>query len=270
MLAAMRASVLSPGEIARRHDAAISAAAVKAYETIEMISLDKFDGVDDWKGVLANMDWGPAPDDAPELRRDALASALAEFLWHRFSLRSAQAYIEWQKRTSHEIRPFDELVRVRADFEHLFGEPIPPSLSVESVFAKFFDVSLSLGDGANDPVGVAVDRSGLVARFGIVRSMRPSERPWVSGDLPLEMWHVRGGGTMRSWWRPSAGDLASVLEEHGEALCATVGLILEYRNGSRRPLVFTYYWHPVVETWELNCINAYNGHGDFISAMEHE
>lgn len=270
MLAVMRATVWSPGEIARRHDAAISAAAAKAYDAVEMIRLDTFNGVNDWTDVLAHIDWGPAPDGVSELRTDELATMLAEFSWYRFNVRSSQEYIEWQKRTSHEIRHFDELVRVHADFEHLFGEPIPASSGVEEVFARFFDVSLSLGDGANDPVAVANDRKGLVARFGVVRSMRPSERPWVSGDIPLAMWHVRGGGTMRSWWRPVEGDLGSIIEERGEALCATIGLIVEYLNGSRRPLVFTCYWHPSAERWEIDSINAYNSRGGFISAMEHE
>jgi hypothetical protein len=135
------------------------------------------------------------------------------------------------------------------------------------LFAAYWDAALDYGDGFNRPIGVAKDAKGLLIVFGVLHNIA-DQRPLLDGQLSSDVWHGRGGGAMRMWFAPSR-TLAEIIAQEGHAVIAHAGMVLAYKDGSRRPLVLTLSWNRDSRRWEIQAATVYNfPPGSPLSTME--
>lgn len=201
--------------------------------------------------------------------KQALLDEVADFLYFRFAQPSVEAYKAWRRSTGCRFKDLAESLRpwyVDEAYEAYFGEPFPDDPDVERLFDRFWSAGLEWGGGVNRPVALAEEPKGLACVFGTITPGDP-RRAMLAGEMSADLWHGGIASTMRGWWRP-AQSTRDLLKRHGRAHYAVVGVILEYADGSRRPLILTWPWDPHAQRWVLEDVNVKNFPAAALSAME--
>ncbi|MCW5775240.1 MAG: hypothetical protein KIS87_02165 [Phycisphaeraceae bacterium] len=189
-----------------------------------------------------------------------LFDTVNEFVRLRLANPAPAQYVRWRRNQGYAFRTIDDMKRswfIHTDWEFHYSEPFPDEAPVERVFARFFTDAFTLKDGYNKPVAIARVPEGLICTVARVESLHGAHRPVPNGTLGRNAWAGATNGTLRNWWRHERNGEA-LLKEHGSVLCAEVGILLQFEDGSRRPLVLTLVLDPRDNEWRIEFLNTYN------------
>jgi len=189
----------------------------------------------------------------------ALLQDAAEFVRLRFIARDFDAYVAW--RTGHGFRwkTLDSLEKtwtVVSDYPAVFGVPAPRDADIPRFMRDYWSIALDRTGGMNNPARIATHSPGVVVRLAHATS-RNAARSLLDGSLGTTLWHGPSSATMRSWFVPPTSR-QKLIAEHGGVDAAEIGLILEFADGSRRPLQLGYFFDPVPSKWMLEHVNMNN------------
>lgn len=215
--------------------------------------------------------WDRAP--LSRAQRESLARHVAEFLHYRYAQVEPGVYRDW--RTSRGYRMIDRTYFV---FDRGFGrvwtagfnEPLPDSLSMEQMFDAFWPLGTSALGASDVPVAIGTDPRSWSIAVGPMSVLDPHIRPSLGNkSRPNDDWIGIGGATMRTWFEPSTL-LASIAAADGTVAAAEVGVLIEYKNGDRRPLGITLTYDNTRSRWWLIYVCQYNIPEDgLVAALEY-
>lgn len=136
-------------------------------------------------------------------------------------------------------------------YSNVTEEPLPDT---DEDFAAIFDytwrVREAIGDGANRARHMSSDRVGLNALITQAESgLHP--RPTLQGSLGSLAWYGGSSISARRWFIPDVS-MQQVIDQHGHVTIATIGVVAEFHDGIRRPIIYTLYWVPRRGEWYLH------------------
>ncbi len=201
--------------------------------------------------------------------RDGVLRAFSDFFVKRYVRPNVGEYISWRRSAGYVPRDYGEFNKVwgvEDDYLAIFKE-LPPVKGTEAMFPRFFDVGLTMANGSMKPVAVTNDSRGIVIAIGEVR--HPGQpRPVLSTEIPSSLWHGKTSATPRCWWEP-VHKWEDILKREHRVVWVEIGVIVEFGDGFRRPLVHSFFWDPIDKRWMLGTINSYNDDMTRITALEY-
>ncbi|MDQ7013303.1 MAG: hypothetical protein Q9O74_05325 [Planctomycetota bacterium] len=174
--------------------------------------------------------------------------------------RDLAAYKQWRRSRGDVLRSMDDMNRswfIVQDWQQDFGEEPPPNPDAETAFDRHWDRWFEAAGSGGLPVGIAESPDGLECAVGIVDSIAGDKRPQLLGSMGRAGWTGGRGGTCRVWWTHERNG-HMLLKEYGKVLCAEVGMVIEYGNGGRHPLVTSWVLDPAMHQWRLEYVCVYN------------
>lgn len=194
--------------------------------------------------------------------RDTLATVIASY----YLSPSPQPYKAWRASQGTRVRPVDPTGRAGISLQQIAnemriapgneGEIINEPATVEEAFDLLWRLKDQIGGGINRPVSICDSPPGL--RVLVTEATAENPRvPAIEGGLTMDGWY--GGVSMSSLplFEP-VERLTDVLDRHRRALVAVAGVCFEFADGTRRPVIFTSYYHPQREMWILHQVNMAN------------
>jgi len=228
-----------------------------AFEQLDMLPLGSSSS-DDIKSTLnagsVKLGEGMTAADAA-----AVWSEAATFLDRRFLRADFAEYISWRESTGCKLRQADDVManeHAYADYEKIMGAPLTAGTDVKSVFEAYWKVSPSRGDGLNRPRGIARTPSGATMTIGFSKD-RYNPRLFLEGQLGSRLWYGPDSAAMRNWFNPPIQP-KEIVKRYGRVAIAEVGIVVEWENGSRRPLIMGFFRHPTTARWVLWQVNQNN------------
>lgn len=211
------------------------------------------------ESLLANS--SVARDDAAPLPDAAMAQlwrCAAEFLYYQVINADPDQYAMWRRSRGYVLRDEKKLrhwLGGEMYFEHFAGRKWEEGTPGERAFAELWRITRGAeGDHAKAACmqGICSDPKGLATVLGRLDPATPARRKPIEGVMPKEIWIGGFGGASLAWWHRPQDQWTH------DVLYADVGVVAEFGNKNRRPIVMTFYWHPVDRTWILQFINQYN------------
>lgn len=192
---------------------------------------------------------------------DALVEQVAEFLFMRFGQDSPAQYRAWRAARGDEWREWSylrDIWNVSKWYEAHVGEPIPDGAGskMDEVFDRLWIRRAEMYDGFNRLDSIAAEPKGLAVVIARATLGDPLPK-MVHGEMNERLWYGEVEGTHCSWWQPRV-TIASLLENRGEAIVATVGVVAQFGERWRRPLIMMYVWDPMSSAWVLETLNTTN------------
>lgn len=117
-----------------------------------------------------------------------------------------------------------------------------------TLYTVAWQLSRSVGDGANRFRAISTDPSALVAK--VVALGADGRFPSLDAGIGLAAWHGASSMSSRPWFTPAV-TLTEVLRQQGTALGAAVGVVLEAEDGIRRPIIIHVYWDQRDAIWRV-------------------
>lgn len=194
--------------------------------------------------------------------RDTLATAIATY----YLSPSPQPYKAWRVSQGTRVRPVDATGRAGISLQQIAnemriapgneGEIINEPATVEEAFDLLWRLKDQIGGGINRPVSICDSPPGLRVLVAEATAENPRV-PAIEGGLTMDGWY--GGVSMSSlpFFEPIER-LTDVLDRHRRALVAVAGVCFEFEDGTRRPVIFTSYYHPQREMWILHQVHMAN------------
>jgi hypothetical protein len=187
---------------------------------------------------------------------DALVRSLkrfvAEFVYFRFIRDDASDYVAWRLSRGDRFKEKDLIFGkwlVASDYEVYFNELFPEDADVQEVFERVYNFHREGRNDGHRPVGMGVDESGLIT--GIQR-MNPAlgfERIDLGSEELNTLWYEPNLGSHRGWFEVGV-DLAG----DDELLSGLVGVVLEYADGTLRPVIVSAYLDPKIGHWSVSML----------------
>lgn len=199
----------------------------------------------------------------------SLFTTLAEFEDARYSGKPSADYIAWRKSRGYRWLTEEEMAlwSPKDDHEPIFGTPLDPAESHDSVFGRYFDFGTEGKGGSSRPVKFANETKGVLACFGVCTSVHDM-RPYLRGELGDEVWHGRIAATMRKWWAPGVTE-RDLIARHGSVLRAQIGIVSQMADGRLGPRIYSFYWDPDRSQWWLSIICDNNSDITNATALEY-
>ena len=239
-----------------------------AWREVSVQPLEAVGTLDGALGVLSAMDVRGEPCE-PRLT-EALRREVAEFLVHRFGAGGCAAYIAWRQSGGDRLRSITEMEKkwlISDDYQLTFNAPLRPDEDAIRVFEQFWASNFTVRSGSTKPTQLASDGGGLVMVVGTLRDAR-GDYPPIAGKYGMPLWHGKVAGTNRAWFEP-ARSIKELLAAQGSVRCASVGLIAQVQDGSRRPWILTYVLDTAREKWMLTSFCQNNYHRDQITVIDY-
>jgi len=97
--------------------------------------------------------------------------------------------------------------------------------------------------------GLPGDEKGMLVTFKLVTAsdLKP---PTFEGKLGSEVWVGGRSSAGNNWWQGEFSELVSA----GELLTGYLATVVEFETGPRRPMIWSWYWHPTQERWRLRAV----------------
>lgn len=241
----------------------------RAYAAIGVTDISGLHSADDVYQLIRSMPFGGQVE-LSSASREKLLRHFAAFVYHRFASPSIDEYIAWRHSEGYDFVPRGDLVRkwaVGSDYESLFGTALPENASSEALFRKFWTDLERRQKDVDRPRAIAIEPAGLAGSVSRMKASNP-DLDLLQGDLGAGMWHGVYNATFRNWWSPPHR-MAELLSERGEATVALVGAIVEFADGSRRPLVATFTYSPADDRWFIEKLTEYNFPIDQLVLLEY-
>lgn len=205
------------------------------------------------------------PELASDPRLAELLDQSAEFLCGRYGpSANADQYIRWRRDQGYRWTDRDDLeinwtVHEAWPLIVTDGTPFPGYDHPDRVFAGLFGPVLDLGTGRNRPIGISADSAGLIVDRDYPTKSNP-DLDLISGTFDEGLWHGRSVGTLCAFWQPPrAFDRALVID--GSVEVVRIGMIVEFADGSRRPMIQKWLWDPKADRWFLYALNEQHDEG---------
>ncbi len=247
---------------------AIMNKAQKAYKAFEMVP---FEELVDLESVEAIFQLGAIQEPQPATRqipaaispeqikhaKAQLRTVMAQFVHYRLLDPDLDRYIAWRHGRGDVVKPKGEIYLLAEDYESLFNEPMPLNMSSEQVFRRFYEHMESIQDKANTPIAISEDPD---AQFFHMWWEHPHIGPafvTVDNALGNDFWignRSAGSGT----WIWGALDDHKFYLSTNPVLKAMAGVIVQYADGDRYPLVLNLHWDPNSAQWMIDGISAAN------------
>ncbi|MDQ7012845.1 MAG: hypothetical protein Q9O74_02985 [Planctomycetota bacterium] len=229
-----------------------------AYARLDVQPGSSLDSPEAVRALLARVDFS-SDKRLDAQSRDELLDALSGFVYARFIQSDPETYLEWREQHGYTFRSEEDL-RTVAGIEQVYrqalGEEPAADLTMSEMFTRVFSVAHA---GTGSPwslTAVASTGDGLCAAVGEM-SLQDMSRAPLEGTLSADLWRGRVWGGVPSWFArgPSAIEL---LQTHESLLYADIGMIMEFQDGVRRPVVCTFIREPSSGRWRLEYLMAYN------------
>lgn len=202
-------------------------------------------------------------------QRESLLVTTGEFLEVCFLADSVEANLRWRERhgfvllSRHELLE-DHHVQVPKIWDALLDEPFPEQSEPREWFSALWAPFREYGDGANKMVAMAEDGDGLI--ITAKNRVSPDDPIPDPGNVPIRGENsIHGPGawiggsivTGSSWWLPPR-TAAQIINSTERCTTVTVGIIAKFANGEHRPILITFDWDPVGQTWLLEGLRTSN------------
>lgn len=212
----------------------------------------------------------PPPAPAGVGSADDLMKQVAEFVYYAFVQDSYPAYREWRRSQGDSLLPaatLEDFWMVKTGiYPYVMKKPWAPGMDSEAAFEDLWNWSRSPAGRASRIKGIASQPRGGALMFGELTREDPRTRLTISGEMPAEVWRGVYNATHPNWWMMP--DVAQRLAlSSGKADYAEVGLIMEFGDGARHPLVMTWHWQPSAGRWRLLHLCSYNCSEKMITYM---
>jgi len=203
-----------------------------------------------------------------ESTRSLLLNALAEFI-SMYYVEAESAYGDWRASSGHSVRTREEMIEhslIEESYEYTNGSSLPSNLAMSELFDLFRHDAISFGNGANQAVAIACEPDGVVF---VAKRLSDADRtfPMLQQRLSIDEWHGRHSMGCRRWWLPPRR-LQDTLTEAGATIGVTAGVVLAYRDGTRRPLHFKFYLEPGFPRWTLESTSISNYVGKDVRPLD--
>jgi len=189
----------------------------------------------------------------------AVRDEAATFLYKRFVRSDLDEYISWRESKGCKLRDEQDIranERAFTDYSTIIGRPIPSTPTVKSIFAAYWTATLAWGGGLNRPAAIARTAAGSSITIGDSKdSYYP--RLFLEGELGNRLWYGPDSAAMRSWFSPRTQP-KDVVKRYGKVGIAEVGIVMQWADGSRRPLILGFFRDPVTVKWVLWQVNQNN------------
>lgn len=209
--------------------------------------------------AMLSAEWTRAPLSGTQ--RTSLIQHVSEFLEHRYGQTDPAYYRAWRLQNGYRLIDRNRFVayyKFSTDWNAVFGEPLSDSISIEQIFDAFWPIGTSYFGDVDIPVAVGTDPRSWSIAFGRMNVLKPQIRPPIENSVHSnDQWIGIGGGTMRSWFEPPF-ELAELAAADKTVATAEVGLLIEYKNGERRPLGLTLVYDNTRDRWWLIYAAQYN------------
>jgi len=201
-----------------------------------------------------------------------LVRELSSFLYFRFSQDSVDDYLQWRRQDGYHLKSMREMIDpwfVDDSYVNFYklGAKLPEDASVGDLFRQFWDAERSMKKPGDFARAIATDSKGLLVVPGNISKANPTEPP-LDGIIPFNLWYGAYNITLRNWWNPHHSR-DELLDKYDSIPCASVGIIMEFGDGSRRPLDLVYYYDPIDGRWILQSISENNFVNDGIAGLEY-
>lgn len=207
---------------------------------------------------MSQADWSRAP--LSDRLREALIKAVAEFLYHRHAQCDPRRYRQWRQDAGYSLMPRDDFIsshKFGVVWEAVFHEPLPPAKPMDEMFDAFWPVGTSYFGHRDTPDALITAPHAWSIATGPMPLTNRKNRPSLANTVyPNADWIGRGGGTMRGWFQAPVS--LEQLAVRGSVQAAEVGVVIQYRNGERRPLGLTFVRDDARFRWWLIIVCSYN------------
>lgn len=207
----------------------------------------------------------------------ALQTAFSEWLIARLQSQSPEIYRSWRKQ--HGYIPLDAKDmsslwnRVPEDHKARFGSALAENFDTAAEFDRLWP--LAWADPTNRPAKVCTDPKGFILSVVNRPASFPSF-PDVNGSLGSSVWVGQISKYMRSWWKPprSIEQIAhqiskQTVQGNGSITLAIAGVMLEFADGTKRPLCAGFFFDPVSTTWQLDWVSLQNDANQDLAIFEY-
>ncbi|MCL4211534.1 MAG: hypothetical protein HRU76_15890 [Phycisphaeraceae bacterium] len=201
-------------------------------------------------------------EDPSLLETAGLRASLIEFLtdaiWLYYGETDPSRYRAWRSATGAVIRR--DAMRTNGRLRDLqtmlryIDEASPDDLDLTRPIEELYDVMWSItrraNRGANRAIGMAAAPPGLACRW-FIDDPGVTARPMLTVGIGDEAWY--GGIAMSAfrWFEPNnPPNLPSI--------AVTVGVVFEFANGLKRPLLFTCIHRAAESRWDLTQVTMTN------------
>ena len=243
---------------------AIMIKAKKAYARFEMIPFDELASLEAVETIFQTAAIpGPQPVTRQipaainpkqlEQAKVQLRTVMAQFVHYRLIDPDLDRYLAWRHARGDEVKPKGEIYLLAEDYEEFFKEPMPPNMSSEQAFRRFYQHMESIQDPANTPIAISADPD---AHFFHTWWEHPHIGPQfitLESALGNDFWignRSAGAGT----WLWGSLDNHRFYRSTNTVLKAMGGVIVEYADGDRYPLVLNLHWDPNSAQWMIDGI----------------
>jgi hypothetical protein len=166
----------------------------------------------------------------------SLIRAVSEFVFYSMVNDDPDKYIMWRRSNGFQFRDKELMFKtwgVAKEYELLFNEPISEHAEVQDVFKLFWDHRLTQSN-LSLPTGMSFDPSELFVGCVKINPIEGFRRVELGARLN-QFWYEPVLASSRCWFQ-----LDSTVNEQNsdEAFyCGTVGLVVEYEDGSKLPVL---------------------------------
>ncbi|MCC6970829.1 MAG: hypothetical protein IT434_11490 [Phycisphaerales bacterium] len=242
--------IASNGVVARAKQAEVMIESSRVlFREIKAKAVEEIRSVEDVRALMASAEM---KDDAG-LGADVgeLLDHVSLFVFHRFVERSSAGYRAWRVGAGYQPRPRDEMMSLGMDYtyEAAVGRAMPAGMSVEDACDAIFDAAAGDPGGRASVLSLPAEDRGM---FVHVRRCSINDfytRPF-DAMLGSDAWRgLSGGGAPAFWVRtPLIRDLMTT---HEFVTVADVGLVCEFGEGIRRPMIMVFVFEPDSKRWRL-------------------
>lgn len=238
--------------------------AQKAYRAFEMVG---FDNLTEIESVEAVFQLGDIQEPQPTTRqipaavspeqleyaKTNLRTVMAQFVHYRLINPDLDRYLAWRHSRGDEVKPKDEIYLLAEDYKDFFKEPMPPNMSSEQAFRRFYQHMESIQDNGNVPIAISDDAD---AQFFHMWWEHPHIGPLfveVDNALGNDFWVGNRASRSGTWLWGSLDDHKFYLSTN-TVLKAMAGVIVKCADGDRYPLVLQLHWDPNSAQWMIDGI----------------
>lgn len=228
-----------------------------AYRRVEMLPVESFAGAADVRRALDAMTIrGDLALNAAE--RDAMLAHLAGFVYYRFVQPDPEAYIRWRREEGYTLRDADAMAMLGMEAIHrqAFDRPPENGATVDQVFRALLAAERPRDTAAWRATRLPAAALGMACVAGTITLDRMQRAP-VSGEMPADLWQGRVGGAVPNWFRRGRS-IDELLRSEPGVEYADAGLVVEFADGSRRPLVVTLIRDPGDGRWRIEYLLVWN------------
>jgi hypothetical protein len=258
--------------------------AIESYEQVEMVPVNELGDLDAIEELFSQAELqdpiagsqhrSGMPTAEIEFAKARLRSVLARFV--RFRLlpderysdeQNLNRYIAWRHERGDELYEIDaEGMYLGEVYKGYTGEPIPPNSSKESVFRRVYEKMEQNKSESNTPVAIA---GGPEAQLFVAWWYHPHigpHHPDFAHPLGGDGWVENHTAGAMSWFRHRLGD-PDITKSMRVYLRAYAGVVVEFADGSRYPIVLNLRWESADKQWIIENLIYANTDRQKIEAM---